>query len=52
MDKGILITREYLATYETITFLDEESKRRFLRKIYLDNKSIPMDITENSLKSS
>lgn len=50
MDKGILITREYLATYETITFLDEESKSRFLKKIYFDNKSIPMDATNEQLE--
>lgn len=50
MDKGVLITRKYLATYETITFLDEESKRRFLKKIYFDNKSIPMDITDEQLE--
>ena len=50
MDKGVLITREYLATYETITFLDEESKSRFLKKIYFDNKSIPMDSTNEQLE--
>lgn len=50
MDKGVLITREYLATYETITFLDEESKHRFLKKIYFDNKAIPMYVTNEQLE--
>ena len=50
MDKGILITREYLATYETITFLDEESKSRFLKKIYFDNKAVPTDATNEQLE--
>lgn len=50
MDKGILITREYLATYETITFLDNESKRRFLSKIYNNNTAIPTNTDTDQLE--
>lgn len=50
MNKGIII-REYSNTNEhTVTFLDDDSKHRFLRRMYLDNDDIPVTADNEDLE--
>lgn len=48
--KSIILTRDRNAVYETITFPDKELKRKFLKKIYLNNPEIPVDTTDEQLE--
>lgn len=50
MNKGIII-RGYSNTNEhTITFLDDNSKHRFLRRMFLDNDNIPAQANNEDLE--
>lgn len=47
---SIVISNERNATYETITFPNEQIKHRFLQKIYLNNSEIPVNTTREQLE--
>lgn len=50
MNKGIII-RGYSNTNEhTVTFLDDDSKHRFLRRMYLDNDNMPVQADNDNLE--
>ena len=46
----ITITKDCNATYETITFPNEELKYKFLKKIYFNNSEIPVDVSNEQLE--
>ena len=46
----IAITKDCNATYETITFPNEELKYKFLKKIYFNNSEIPVDVSNEQLE--
>ena len=46
----ITITKDCNATYETITFPNEELKYKFLEKIYFNNSEIPVDVSNEQLE--
>lgn len=46
----ITITKDRNATYETITFPNEDLKYKFLKKIYYNNSEIPVDVSNEQLE--
>lgn len=48
--KSIVLTRDRNAIYETITFPNEELKRKFLKKIYFNNSKMPVNTTNEQLE--
>lgn len=48
--KSIILTRDRNAIYETITFPNEELKRKFLKKIYYNNSKMPVNTTNEQLE--
>lgn len=48
--KSIVLTHDRNAIYETITFPNEELKRKFLEKIYFNNSKMPVNTTNEQLE--
>lgn len=46
----VIISNNRNATYETITFPNEELKYKFLKKIYFNNPEIPVDASTEQLE--